>query len=53
MQSNNIPKLTTEQQENLKNLIIIAIYKKIYTDNIIDRFKIIELIKKHQRGDTL
>lgn len=50
MQSNDLINLTTEQQKNLTDLIIIGIYKKMYNDNIIDISQAIELINNHKGG---
>lgn len=50
MKSNDLINLTTEQQKNLTDLIIIGIYKKMYNDNIIDISQAIELIDNHKGG---
>lgn len=51
MKSNDLINLTTEQQKNLTDLIIIGIYKKMYNDNIIDISQAIELINNHKGGN--
>lgn len=53
MKSNDLINLTTEQQKNLTDLIIIGIYKKMYNDNIIDISQAIELIDNHKGGIRL